>query len=349
MNLLFLCSSLARYFYDCINYLSKDNRVNEILIVRKKQDKNAPFVFKPVPQIQMLFLEDFNSSELIQKVTTFNPTIVYLPGWIDKKYIKIASNLHKKGSMVVMGIDNQWRNTLRQKIGALYFRIFLKRRIDYIWVPGSRQALYAKKLSFKRGKILSGLYTASEHFFNHEVELKRKEKIIIFLGRFVPAKGILDLVYSFNAISSEIKSEWKLLLIGKGSLREELEKYVSDQIEIKDFVQPENLLEIFNKAACFCLPSHFENWGVVAHEATAAGLPIIISSECGSSVAFLDNERNGFSFKAGDRRALKVALEQLMQLTDEEREKMGKNSKIIAAKITPNTWKYQLLSIKNPV
>ena len=48
-------------------------------------------------------------------------------------------------------------------------------------------------------------------------------------------------------------------------------------IENKGFIQPKYLNDLLLNSSALILPSRYEPWGVIVHEAAAAGLPIIIS------------------------------------------------------------------------
>ena len=37
-------------------------------------------------------------------------------------------------------------------------------------------------------------------------------------------------------------------------------------IEVRDFLQPHDLVKMIDSTGCFVLPSRFEPWGVVVHE-----------------------------------------------------------------------------------
>ncbi|NQY66592.1 MAG: glycosyltransferase, partial [Flavobacteriales bacterium] len=88
----------------------------------------------------------------------------------------------------------------------------------------------------------------------------------------------------------------------------------------------------------FIQPSHFEPWGVVAHEMAAAKLPILCSTKVGSSSAFLRDMENGKLFDASGSKEIEEALGFLMAKSDKELHAMGEISLKLAKKITPYSW-----------
>jgi glycosyltransferase involved in cell wall biosynthesis len=76
----------------------------------------------------------------------------------------------------------------------------------------------------------------------------------------------------------------------------------------------------------FCLPSLREPWGVVIHECTCSGLPVICSDSVGAADVLVKNDMNGYVFKSGDQEALKQVILQLMNKSDAELIMMGDRS-----------------------
>ena len=99
------------------------------------------------------------------------------------------------------------------------------------------------------------------------------------------------------------------------------------------------------KASAFCLPSHYEPWGVVVHEAVAAGCPMIVSDGVSAGTAFVKNGYNGYVFKSKDKASLKKALQSIINLDDAQLKKMGERSVQLAMQNTPEIWAETLLSI----
>ena len=66
-------------------------------------------------------------------------------------------------------------------------------------------------------------------------------------------------------------------------------------VEMLGFVQPDDLPAVLERAGCLVLPSRFEPWGVVVHEAAAAGLPIVCTPVCGAATRLVLDGYNGSS------------------------------------------------------
>lgn len=124
--------------------------------------------------------------------------------------------------------------------------------------------------------------------------------------------------------------------MGNGPLKKKLRTF--EQIEVLDFVQPQKLPNLMSKYGAFVLPSVVEPWGVVVHEAAAAGLPIITTHNCGAATAFVRNGYNGLITRAGSVANLYEALKKTTKLSDEELYTMGERSYELSRQYTPDTW-----------
>lgn len=334
-NLVFLYTRLADYFYQCVVFYCA-SRNKKAVIVSHPLDKNAPYEYRSTANVTIKFRDEFSDASLEKFVDDQNPAFIFITGWVDKGYKNIGKK-YKKTIPVVMGMDNQWHNTLRQRIGLLASRFVIRNFNNYIWVAGEPQAQFASKLGFYENQIMRNLYCAHLERFEKEPEQVR-EKSILFVGRFIEVKGIIELIQSFLEIEKGLTESWKLKIVGKGPLKYEISQYIEDRIELVDFVQPQQLATLYKSATAFCLPSHFEPWGVALHEAAACGLVLIASTACGAATAFIEEGKNGFKFETGNQKALGQSLEKLLHLTENELYQMGIHSEKLSQKITHEKW-----------
>jgi glycosyltransferase involved in cell wall biosynthesis len=342
LKALFLYSHLPGYFHNCLKELLADGTVQEILVLTFVNDQNAPFKYEDTPDLMILYGQKENSDFFWKHSTEFSPDIVYLSGWGNQTYNHLGRHFKAKGKPVVMGMDNQWRKTLKQFIGILGSPFFVRRNASHAWVSGVYQYEFARMLGFRRSKILLNLYTADTALFSKGVVSVLEQKKMayprefLFVGRFVPAKNVLMLVQAFLEVNREMPQKWTLRLVGNGPLQSEIPD--DPHIIVGNFVQPLELVTVMQRAGAFCLPSIHENWGVVLHEAAAAGLPIVASDDCGAATVFVKDNFNGFQFRSGNMTSLTKALRKTMSLRDERLLKMANNSLEIAAVISPKLW-----------
>ena len=106
------------------------------------------------------------------------------------------------------------------------------------------------------------------------------EKMILYVGRLVPHKGIQYLIRSAQYLGKEVK----YVVVGTGEYEEHLHSLVrdlslEDRIIFAGRVSMEELPEFYAAADLFVLPSisRLEAFGIVALEALASGVPVVVS------------------------------------------------------------------------
>jgi D-inositol-3-phosphate glycosyltransferase len=109
-----------------------------------------------------------------------------------------------------------------------------------------------------------------------------EEKIILFVGRIDPLKGIDNLIKTLPLLKNQ--TSLKLVVVGGDeNSRAELEglKKLSDELNISgliDFrglVKQENLPCYYSAADVCVVPSYYESFGLVPLEALACGTPVV--------------------------------------------------------------------------
>lgn len=124
---------------------------------------------------------------------------------------------------------------------------------------------------------------------------------ILSVGALKPRKGTLELVRAMAQVHQH-RPEVQCIIIG--SLTQELayvervrqtihELGLQDTVHLLGHVPDATLLEWYHKADLFVLPSindgwKFEGYGIVYLEASAAGLPVIGTTDCGAEDAIDD-------------------------------------------------------------
>jgi 1,2-diacylglycerol 3-alpha-glucosyltransferase len=131
---------------------------------------------------------------------------------------------------------------------------------------------------------------------------------------------------------------WDLVVLGDGPLRETLNSQLStlnlnEHVHLPGFKPYDELPVYYALANAFVHASTTEQWGLVVNEATASGLPVIVSNRCGCAPELVNG--NGFTFDPTNEDELATRLLEIASLSDEERKHLGDNSYRIAANFAP--------------
>jgi glycosyltransferase involved in cell wall biosynthesis len=336
MKVLFLYTELAEYFIRCCQELSARCEVH---IVRWPVNPEAPFRFTIPAQINVYNRQEMDLAKLQQLADKINPDIIICSGWIDKDYLKVTRKFFRKIPCVI-ALDTRWEGKLRQYIAVVFGRMALRRIFTHAWVPGNAQSRYATMLGFPQSRIHKGFYCCDLPRFNEIYRNTRAGKELkfpkrfIYTGRYYAFKGAPELWQAFIEIKNETGSNWELWCMGQGDLK----PVVHDSIRHLGFVQPADLENILKDCSVFILPSRFEPWGVVVHEFAAAGFPLLLSDAVGAGEALLDEGQNGFSFEAGSKEMIKLAVKKIMNISDKDLLLMGQKSHERAQRISLVQW-----------
>lgn len=110
-------------------------------------------------------------------------------------------------------------------------------------------------------------------------EVKENEVLLVTASRVVPEKNIDFLVRAF-AIIRKTRKDAKLMIVGEGSFRDELEALVKElQLEycviFTGLLDKAGMIAHYQAGDIFVFASLTETQGLVAVEAMAAGLPVV--------------------------------------------------------------------------
>ncbi|MFV8465648.1 glycosyltransferase [Flavobacterium sp. LB1P62] len=284
-------------------------------------------------------------SDILSIYKTIEPKVLLVSGRMEKDYLKLALIARKDSKIVVGTADNHYNGSLKQKLAIFFSNFLYKRYFEFMLVPGIFQYEYQRLLGFKREKILFPQYCADTLLFEQAYNNSTTDKKgILFLGRLHTVKGIDMLIKVHKELFDSNKISDKLIIIGDGPLKDSLE-LTTEHIVYYPFMSQNEILSIMSNVKYFCLPSNSEPWGVVIHEAAAAGLPIVTTTNCGAATAFVKQGYNGYFFEPGNALKLKEILLKMNGKNQQEIHNMGKRSFELSKQIHPEMWSDVLLNL----
>jgi N-acetyl-alpha-D-glucosaminyl L-malate synthase BshA len=154
----------------------------------------------------------------------------------------------------------------------------------------------------------------------------RGEKILIHLSNFRAVKRVMDVVEIFVRVQKEIPSV--LLMVGDGPERSNSE-YVAHHHGVGDQVhfvgKRDNIEELLGCSDLLLLPSDNESFGLVALEAMACEVPVVVS-RVGGLPEVVEDGVEGFLVEP--RNVEEMAARAIEVLSDEDRRReMGKRGR----------------------
>jgi glycosyltransferase involved in cell wall biosynthesis len=359
MKVLYLYTELLGY-----NLPIFERLVNEygatVEVIHWSQNKLTPFIPSEHTDSSKITFHDrsaLSSSDMVDFAVKLAPDLVYVTGWMDKGYFPVLRKLKSMGALIVAGLDSQWTGSLRQKIGSMLIRwVYKKRYYSYVWVPGPLQYEYAARIGFKKSEIICNLLSGNSDLFRQATQALDKDKLtdypqnFLYVGRFAQAKGIDILITAFDIYKEKYQGTWGLTCIGNGPMLDYLTdaKQRHGDLKIESFLTQPELMARAKFAGAFVLPSRYEPWGVVAHEFSTAGLPLIFSECVGARSQFLIDQLNGFTFYGESPEDLAYKMCLMSSHSNEELLAMGRMSAQLASQITPTITTASLMSVMSP-
>ena len=165
----------------------------------------------------------------------------------------------------------------------------------------------------------------------------------LYVGRYVKHKGIFDLWNAFIELHNENSTEWELWCLGTG---EEFDnRILHPKIKHFGFIQPLEMNKYLSQSGVYILPSIYEPWGVSVHEMAAAGFPMLLSKNVGSSEEFLKENINGYLFNSGNKLEIKQKLKKIINLKESDLINMGNKSFNLSLSNSPKIWAEKVISL----
>ncbi len=296
---------------------------------------------------------------LWNRLDRLNPEVILVPGYYTIPGVAAAlwAKANRRRSVLMTestGFDHKrvwWKEALK---GALVRGLF-----DWAVAGGAPHRRYLETLGFRRDRIARFYDVVDNDFFAERSHALRNcytaadfdlpERYFLYVGRLAEEKNVIGLL---NAYFEYRKSggSWSLVFVGDGPQHRELRAIAeaspfASNIRFEGLRGAPDLPQYYGFAGCFVLPSTREPWGLVANEAMACGLPLILSNRCGCAEDLLHEQENGFLFDPAKPGELAQRMSAISSLSGHARTAMGRCSQEIIARFSPASWASEIARI----
>ncbi|MFQ6109787.1 MAG: glycosyltransferase, partial [Candidatus Aminicenantales bacterium] len=191
--------------------------------------------------------------------------------------------------------------------------------VEYYRIPSDKVRVIYPGVN---GKLF---HTLSDQIFPEEMEVRKGECVLLYVGRIEPVKGLMTVIDAFYLLGERRASLFdhvKLVVIGGGREHPDLVQN-SEVIRIRDMIEKRRLerkviflgskkqseLKVYYSAAeALVVPSLYESFGLVIIEALACGTPVIVS-RIGEMATIVKEGRNGWTFCPNNPSSLASSIE----------------------------------------
>jgi glycosyltransferase involved in cell wall biosynthesis len=244
-----------------------------------------------------------------------------------------------------LGVLNEWgmrnRRPLLKRLSLRLIERPLLRRAAAVHYTSLQERVEAEGAGVQGRSVIIPLgvdLSAFEHLVGPRLFVERfpetaGKRIVLFLSRLDPKKGLDRLLPAFSAVQRS-HADTILVIAGSGDqhfvkglrrLAEELK--LSHLVIWPGFLNGELKLSAFQAATVFVLPSHSENFGIALVEAMAAGLPCVTTM--GVGIAQELGRAKAVVVTSGSEESLADALRTILS-DDRDRQELGAKGRHVA-------------------
>lgn len=303
----------------------------------------------------------FFNPTVLYKLLKYSPEIIIISGYSQPSSFlaMLYAKLFAK-RLILWCESNKYDQRYNHPLKEAYKRWFIKNCAKYI-VPGRASFEYLILLGAEESKIYTAVNAVDNDFFADACDKNRESrevfkqskgypgKIILYVGRLIEGKGILDLLKVFQILSRD--RHWPegrglasdnqsqkigLVLIGSGEGEERFRKFCAEQnienVFFEGFVHQEGLPAYYAASDVFVLPTYSDPWGLVVNEAMASSLPVVCSDVAGAACDLIVSGVNGYTYEKGNIAELTEALSKTL---DSNKESFGAKSYEIIQNYSP--------------
>lgn len=155
------------------------------------------------------------------------------------------------------------------------------------------------------------------------------DRYILYTGRLAHRKGLFDLIECGKYICKKYP-DVSFILTGKGPLLGKLQEKVKE-LELNEkfiftgYVDKNKLIQLYQNATIYILPSHYEGLPTVLLEAMSCGLPVVATAVSGN-LEVVSSGKNGILVPQKSPKEMADAISMLLD-DDKMRKELGKNAR----------------------
>ena len=237
---------------------------------------------------------------------------------------ELLSEYGKDNILKIGWEHNHYHNDMRYATDV----IRSAKNLDYfVLVSKGLQKFYHKKMRTFKCKCIY-IPNAIENIPRTKSPLTGEH--IISVGRLSPEKGYLDLLKIYLDLKKK-KCKWHLDIVGDGSERSRLEKFIKENnlendVTLHGFKNSKEIEKLMQKSSIYVMTSYTESFGIVLLEAMSNGLPCLAFDSAEGAKEVITSGHDGYLIKHRNFKAMEKKILDLTKDID-MRKKLGKNGR----------------------
>ena len=297
-------------------------------------------------------------AKILDTLKKLGPDVVFAPATAFPEGMAAILYRQLSGTRMVL-MDDAWQETDQRGILTRAAKRIIHKSVDAAFIPAFSHLSYYESLNIPEDRIVYGVDVVDNNYFSQRADAFRAaekrnreenrlpENYFLFVGRFLPSKGIEALLEAYKLYREKTgQASWDLVLVGDGQYFEKTIEFSKKMhgIHLPGRKFGDDLCAYYALARFFIVPSERDPWGLVVNEAMASGLPVLVSSACGSAKTLVQKNRNGWTFEAQDIHALSALMSRASALPDQELKAMGAASRAIISEWSLDRFSHGVLA-----
>lgn len=235
---------------------------------------------------------------VIRSLKTFSPDVL-VTGGFNPTHLYAFAYAMMKGIPHVAMTDGTYAS--EQSLGRVHkaVRRFVYGRTN-VFVSASMggQRLY-ESYGIPAERCYRACLCVDNDAFSPRGKQDEKRFDFLFCGRMEAVKNPFFALNVAQETARRLQRKVRILFVGAGSEEERLRSAAQRrsefiEAEFNGFASHDSLPSLYRSARIFLFPTLWDPWGVVANEACASGLPVLVTPDAGVAGELVRDGENGF-------------------------------------------------------
>jgi len=238
-----------------------------------------------------------NNPDVVLALKRFAPDVIVNDG-LNPTQLYAFAYAWLKGIPHVPLTDGTYQSELAlSRVHKMVRRFVYARSAAFLSASMGGQALF-ESYGVPAGRCFKSYLCIDNEGYQSGSEAAGKQFDFIFSGRIVPEKGPMFALEVAHATARRLGRKTSIVFAGSGSEEGVVKEAAARMIDAVDahfhgFALQKELPALYRAARLFLFPTHADVWGVVANEACAAGLPVIVTPHAGVAGELVVEGENG--------------------------------------------------------
>lgn len=289
--------------------------------------------------------EPIDFKKIALKISKDNYDVILIentlqPLLLFSKHFKEKVVLHLHNDWINGELDRRYQKMIAKAVnnsgGIITISQYMKNRIMTIKdIEESKIKILKNSIDLKKYQIP----IKNKKMIREKMRINENEFVVLFCGRLVQQKGVIELIYAINQISQEY--DIRLIIAGEIEYEQPYsQKILEESSKAKhpvmniNYVSHEKIPYLYRMADISVVPSKWEEpAGLTVLESMASGIPLI-TTYSGGIPEYTDKDCAVFCHK--DERLINELTENIIRLYEnqEERERLVNNARNKVEKYT---------------